>query len=259
MALRAFIVIVLVLAFALAWATPYETTGVNWGGCWQVPRRVGFTAGMGITNQNIYSQASVGAVLLSGNYYTIIELDSAGVLYTMGMGSQDEGTYTVFDTVGGDTTYADTTALYLDGYVDEVIYVDMFCKGTAAETLFVTVETALMFDTTVVKYGGFDEWGFYVIDTLFANDVAPADTGCMIPSKSGSADSTRHFRDSFTLDKPAFRLRFVNKNDSAVVDSVFINMYTRHGVEIMGGVSGRLIQNMKQEATTPKGRAGLGQ
>jgi len=258
MALRAFIVIALVLAFALAWATPYETTGVNWGGCWQVPRRVGFTAGMGITNQSIYSQASVGAVLLSSNYYTIFELDSAGVLYTMGMGSQDEGTYTVTDTVGGDTTYADTTCLYLDGYIGETLYVDMHCKGTTAETLFVTVETALMFDATVVNYGGFDDWGFYVIDTLFANDTAPHDC-IFVKSVSGSADSSRHFRDSFILDKPAFRLRFININDSAVVDSIFINLYARHGEGIMGGVSGRLIQNIEQKAVIPRGRAGLGQ
>lgn len=255
MALRLFLIAAIIAGFV--WATPVEEVGDNSiGGCWLVPRKMGFSIGMGTMSHNAYSMRGSASVLLATNYYTIIELDTSGVLYTMGLGNADS---TYYDTTGSAAcgTDVDTTCLYLDGYVGETMYVDAFFKGTAACTLMVTVEQALRFNADLYGWG-FKEWGFYVTDTLFAETDAIPHDSLFIPVCC-STDSTRHFRDTFTLNKPGFRMRFCNLDAAdaeLIIDSVFVELYARHSTEIMSGVSGRLTQELEMKLKPLRGRLG---
>jgi len=143
------------------------------GGAWQIIRTRGFTSSMGTVSQNAFSRANAGAVLLAVNYFTIIDsvttLDS---VRTAGLGSA--GNYLASD------SRADTTVLYLDGYVGQFIQVAFFFDGVTANTLSpVSVWQGLSYNQTVQDEGAF-LWGMIPVDTLFTDSLNAARTSMTV-------------------------------------------------------------------------------
>jgi hypothetical protein len=245
------ITIVLLLLFLLANGVMAATE--NSGGCWLVPRRVGFAAGMGVVSHSAYSMASTGSTLLSVNYKTITEIDSSGILYTMGFGNADS---TLYDTTGYGSygLLVDTTALYLDGYVGQNIQVAAFFLSTDADTFLITVQQALRYDEAMGD-SGFD-YGFLTTDTLFEDNFNAARSACLMAAVSAEGDDGRLIDDNFELIAPCMRLRIenVSANDTIAVN---IELYARHNDDVLSGVSGRLNQELEKRLSPLRGRRGV--
>jgi hypothetical protein len=143
------------------------------GGAWQIIRTRGFTSSMGTVSQNAFSRANTGAVLLAVNYLTIIDsvttLDS---VRTVGLSSTESYLASAPD--------ADTTVLYLDGYVGQFIQVAFFFDGVTANTLSpVSVWQGLSYNQTVQDEGAF-RWGMIPVDTLFTDSLNAARTSMTV-------------------------------------------------------------------------------
>jgi len=157
----------MLILLAMVWETAsFATSG---GGTWKILRTRGYSSSMGTVSQNVFTRANSGAVLLSVNYFTMIDsitagdsvrtagLDSAGLYYLSSDGS-------------------DTTVLYLDGYVDQLIQVAFFFDGITANTLSpVSVWQGLSYNQTLQDSGGF-RWGMIPTDTLFTDSLNAART-----------------------------------------------------------------------------------
>jgi len=224
--------------------------GSNNGGCWSILRQVSFTSGMGTIRESASGRGVRSAVLISSNYYTMIDsLLPGDSLYTFGLDS----IYKAFDP---DSAGADTTALYLDGYVDQTIDIAVWFCDAIAETLMITVEQALRYNREAHDSCTFD-YGFFTTDTLFTdNDVtAPGDT-TYVPNVSASGELSRQFRDTFTLIYPCMRLKLLplhSGDNTGHLDAIHIEMYCRHTDTVMGGSSGRLIQQTTTTFSPPRG------
>ncbi len=242
MALRR-ILYILAVAFAAyvgLGSTPY-------GGCWLVPKKIGFSSAMGVCNQSPSASAIVAAVLLSANYHTVIDsVDSTDglqdTIYTMGLG----------DYYSKDSSGSDTTALYLHGYVGQDIDVMFFFMGLLEEALFVEVEQALRYDTTMGD-SGFD-YGFITTDTLFVESLEGSLDMFIVEATSHQGAPHRQYSDSFTLHYPCMRFKIYNLSEVKRSGKIHIEMYARHVDEVMSGVSGRLNQELYKKMKYPRGR-----
>jgi len=239
------------------------------GGHWVTPRTIGLNNTMGTGSHSIYGAAGNGSIMLSTTYYTVIDSIAAGeTFYTMGWGEWYADTL-LNDTGGFVAAYnVDTTALYLDGFVDQDIQVNVFFLGSTADTFFIVVEQALSYHPAASDSGklhGSSEVfnrGFSATDTLFRNDygdVAPPDT-FYVPAKTDSADADRFYTDSFVLTAPILRLKIISRNAGASRqnrEAIHFEIYCRHRNDYMSGSSGRLQQSLDETLKSPRGRAGL--
>lgn len=256
------ILITILLAYA-AYGVTYVVNGRdvnNRGGTWMVRKKASFTTTMATSNT---AKAQDGTNLLSLNYYTHVLIDSArDSIYTLGLDSLS--TYPD-SAVSGTGWYiggggADTTCLYLDGFVDETIDVVFFFTGTAGCTSFVTVEQSFRFDTTLAD-SGFN-YGFFVTDTLVMSKTTLAATrydynadgdseSVIVAAVSAAGAIARLYRDSFILVAPCLRIKILTSGlaGNAAIP-LGIELYPRHNNTIMSGTSGRLIQQIPEP---PKG------
>jgi len=247
MALRRLLAIAIIVSlYSVAW-------GANAGGCWLIPRKIGFTAGMGTTPHNSYSMRSSASSLLSVNYKTVMTIDAGDSVYTMGLGYADSTFY--------DTTHyyingllVDTTALYLDGYVGQSMQVSAFFLGTAADTFTITVEQALRYDEAMGDSGY--SYGFIVTDTLFTDNFNATRDTCFVATVSAQGKAERLLNDSFDLTMPCVRLKVRNQGNTSGIDVNF-ELYARHKSDVLSGVAGRLNQNLEVKLKPLRGRMGL--
>ncbi len=247
-------------------------TGVSFrGGHWVSTRSIGFTNTMGTGGQSAYSAASSGSIMLSSTYYTMFDSIAVNTAnYTSGVGEWYEDSLKAADT----TVYAvENTALFLDGFVDQDIQINVFFVGSLADTFIIVAEQALSY-FPAASDTGLDHWasseafnsGFSATDTLFRNDygdVAPPDS-FLVPAKTDSADADRFFTDTFRLIAPVFRIKIMRVASGANTapsrqnrDAVHFELYCRHRNDVMTGASGRLLQTLENPKTDPRGRQGL--
>lgn len=245
----------IIVAILLAWASygaVYVINGrdvQNRGGTWMVRRKAAYTTTM-TTTGSVRSQD--GSTLASLNYYTHILVDSArDSIYTLGLDSL--ATYPD-SAVSGTGWYssADTTCLYLDGFVDETIDVVFFFTGTAQCTAFVTVEQSFRYDTTLAD-SSFN-YGFFTTDTLVMSKTTLAATrydydadgdseSVIVAAVSGAGLPSRLYRDSFILIAPCLRIKIVTSGLAGNAPlPLGIELYPRHNNTIMSGTSGRLLE-----------------
>lgn len=195
------------------------------GGGWEATRSVGLSPNMTTTTANA-SQAGRGMVLLYEIWETEIVCDSLDSVYTMGIGT-------------------DSTALYLDAYVGDSIWVDMYVHGTlAVDSLKITVEHSAYYNSVLGDSGY--AYGMKMFDTLYtASGVTPF---FEVPAASAQGEPQRVFMDRFMLDKPCIRIKVYYKRvvGGALVsaDLRFV-LSARRNNEILGGSSGRLNQVTK--------------
>ncbi len=236
------------------------------GGHWVSTRSIGFTNTMGTGGQSAYTAASSGSVSLSATYYTVIDTLTAGeTYYTMGVGEWYADSLKSTDT----TVYiVDTTALYLDGFVDQDIQINVFFFGIVADSFLIIAEQALSYhpaasDTAKVYSStvAFNR-GFSATDTLFRNDygdVAPPDTFFVL-AKSDSGSAGRFYTDTFRLLAPVFRIKIIYHGEVATRqnhEAIHFELYCRHRNDVMTGASGRLLQNLENPKRSPRGRRGI--
>ena len=239
------------------------------GGHWVTPRTMGLNNTMGTSSHSIYGSAANGSIMLSTTFYTMIDSIGAGeTFYTMGVGEWYADTL-LNDTFGFVAAYnVDTTALYLDGFVDQDIQVNVFFLGAIKDSVFIVVEQALSYHPAASDTGklhGSSEVfnrGFSATDTLFRDDygdVAPPDT-FFVPARTDSADTDRFYTDSFVLTAPVLRFKIISRKKVASRqnrDAIHFELYCRHRNDYMSGSSGRLQQSLDNTLKSPRGRAGL--
>jgi len=217
------------------------------GGAWQVNRTRGYSSSMGTVSQNVFTRANSGAVLLSVNYFTIIDsianndsartagLDSAGLYQMLQQGS-------------------DSTVLYLDGYIDQFIQVAFFFEGANTLTLSpVTVWQGLSYNQVVKDNGSF-RWGLIPTDTLFTDSLNSGKTQMVVSAAASLGARSRVYTDAFLCVAPAMFLQFTNKTGSIIDSSIYIEIYARHKDSVMSGVSGRLQHNIEKSIKPPSSR-----
>lgn len=231
-----------------AYAVVYVVNGrdpQNRGGAWMVRKTAAFTTTMGVSQMSAYSKAAVGANLLSMNYYTEVYVDTArDSVYTLGLDSL--GLFADSAVSGTGWTGSDTACLYLDGFVDEQLDVIFFFTGTSRCTTFVTVEQAFRYDTTLAD-SGFN-YGFFRTDTLFTPnydyDADGTNESVDVPAITVAGGQSRIYRDTFSLIAPCLRLKIVSAGLSGniTLPPIMIELYPRHGNQLMSGTSGRLLE-----------------
>lgn len=198
------------------------------GTCWLVPRIAAYARNMGVVGSNVHG------VLLAANYYTVFNdtLLQGDTLYTMGLG---DGYYSP------DSGSADTTVLYLDGYVEQNIQVEVYFFGTTAEALFLWVEQGLMFNVEAADSSDTHDWnyGLWVTDTLFYDSLDTTLDTLHIATVSGEGDISRRYSDNFELIAPAMRIGIANIGSDTLFNDIHIQLYTRHREIIMSGSAGR--------------------
>jgi hypothetical protein len=258
------------IALLLAGNAFGQLTG--YGGMWIPSRSVGLTATMGTGTQSIYSAAQSGSILLSMNYYTIIDsLLGGNTIYTRGVG----------DYFSPDSTGADTTALALDAYVGDSILVVFYFMGSEVDTLLPIMweqgihyqppasDSAIVHTSTV-----YFNRGFFLTDTLFTDSLyyydggsavvdyttgdSVADTLFVMDGGTGGGQMTRVWTEWVLIRYPLFRLKVWNAGNSTLLTSdIHVELYCRHNNDLMSGASGRLLQNIERPLTSPRGREGF--
>ena len=237
----------LVLATGV-WATQ------SWGGAWLVPRKMGYTSSMGTIEQSFNATASSGAVLLNVSYHTMFDSVAAGdSMYTVGLGDDDD--YSP-DSSGGDDNplTPDTTALALDGYIGQNMQVSFFFMGTSGDTLFITVEQALRYDSDMGDSGF--AYGFKTTDTLFVDSLQATKDSLIVLTVSGQGEASRHYTDNFEVIAPYVRFKFKNMGKVAA-NRVHIEMFALHEDEIMSGSGSRIQHRIDRTIKPSRGRRGL--
>jgi hypothetical protein len=223
---------------------------LDYGGMWKVKRSSGFTSTMDFLT---YTQGSnpQGTTLIGTDYFTCIRMDSgfailAGskpeTLYTKGLGDD----YFHYNPATADSDAledgADTlNRLALDGFVGDTLDVTVFFEGNDVDTFRCVVEQAIRYDTLWAKNSQNFNDGFFRTDTLFCNS---GDTSIVLTTGSGTGGTYRMFRDRFFLQYPFFRLMWLHQDIADLSDSIWIEVYARHNLNLMGGASGRLNQQM---------------
>lgn len=241
--------IALLLAITTSYGAVYVVTGrdpQNRGGCWSSLRRTAFTTTMGVSAMDAYAKKNLGANLLALNYYTLVVVDSLDSVYTLGIVDTTDYAYaTLFPdsaVSGAGWVKADTTCLYLDGFVTENAQVQMRVNGTAACTLFVTVEQSLRYDTTAAD-SNFN-YGFVCTDTLFSDSLVSTGDSLIVATVSARGTKSRVYSDWFEIVAPCVRFKIFNHGKIAT-PSLSFELYDRHSNDLMSGTSGRLQEQIK--------------
>lgn len=154
---------------------------------------VRFSHGMNQSNNLTASYSSDnGDLLYSRCYYFDMAVDSLDSAYTRG-------------------TLGDTLSLYVEDFVGQWMHVLAY-KSAATDTVEITVEQSVFYDSTAFDTGTGWNYGYQYIDTLFGGEL--------ISSTAGGVDV-----DSFFVNYPIVRLKFRNLK-AAASGAMLFALYT---------------------------------